>query len=150
MQVESARFGQLEVADHRILTFPRGLFAFEDCRSFALIEKGSLPLQWLQALDCPELTFVVIDPRLPFPGYRPLVTASELATLQLTAIEEAALLSIVTVPTDPRDMTANLQAPLIINARTMRAVQLISSDPDHQLCQPLLAAVRAKAGQKTG
>lgn len=150
MQVETTRFGQLRVAEHQVITFPRGLFAFDDCFRFVLLEKGASPLGWLQSLEHGELAFVVIDPRLVFADYCPEVTRKELSMLGLSRLEEAAIRSIVTVPACPRNMTVNLQAPLLIHPNTMLAQQLISSHTDHALRQPLFAALSAAKKKKTG
>src|SRR4029450_13019623 len=40
MEIETTRFGRMEVNDERIIVFPRGLLGFPEHRRFALIQTG--------------------------------------------------------------------------------------------------------------
>ncbi|MEW6522469.1 MAG: flagellar assembly protein FliW [Bacillota bacterium] len=151
MMVETTRFGTLEVLPGHVLTFPEGLLGFEDCHRFVLIEKGgSKFFRWLQSLDRPELAFVVVDPRRAVPGYEPVVTRWELDSVKLRSAAGAVLLAIVVVPPDVRKMTANLQAPIIVNPETMEARQVISTGPDHVIRQPIFDLFNGAPVRKTG
>jgi flagellar assembly factor FliW len=151
MQVETTRFGTITVTPEQVLTFPDGLFAFEDCHHFVLIEKGGHGLFcYLQSLERPELAFVVIDPRRVDPGYQPVVTRQEIGRLGLNSTADATLLAIVVVPKEVGKMTANFQAPLVINPETMQGCQLISTSHEHLLRQPIFSAVSSATERKTG
>lgn len=118
MKIETTRFGALDVPADEIISFPAGLPGFESATRFVTIEDAaSDPFVWLQSLDEPELAFLTICPTLFDPDYRPEV--SDEALRALTAGDDAAVevLAIVTVPDDPRQMTANLRAPLLISRK---------------------------------
>ena len=71
MNVNTTRFGQVEVDQHRVLSFPKGLLGFPNANRFALIQPGDEGyFFWLQSCDVPELAFVVTDPALFVPTYR--------------------------------------------------------------------------------
>src|SRR5687768_5931065 len=70
MEIETTRFGTLSVEDERIITFPNGLLGFPDHTRFALIQTGEENyFFWLQAVDEPNLAFVVTDPGIFFKDY---------------------------------------------------------------------------------
>ena len=64
MQIKSPVFGNIEIADEKVLDFPAGLPGFEHCRRFALVhEEGHDPdVFLLQSLDDAEVAFSVTGP----------------------------------------------------------------------------------------
>ena len=70
MNIQTSRFGTLEVNAERLLSFPKGILGFPNNSKYALIQTGeNSGFYWLQAVDRPELAFVVCDPRLFMPDY---------------------------------------------------------------------------------
>ena len=70
MEIQSTRFGRLNVDDDRVMTFPNGLLGFPSYTRFALIQTGQENyFFWLQSVDEPNLAFVVTDPSLFFKDY---------------------------------------------------------------------------------
>jgi flagellar assembly factor FliW len=68
MQVHTTRFGVLDIADDRVLEFPKGLLGFSQHTRFCLLEPGQdACFFWLQCVDEPSLAFVVTDPSLFVP-----------------------------------------------------------------------------------
>lgn len=119
MKVETSRFGTVDVNDDDLLDFPEGLLGFAACRRFAVLPNPSGgPLQWLQSLEDPSLAFVICQPQLFKPDYRIPVREEDLKSIDLSTIEDALVFTIMVVPKDnPKNMTANLQGPLIINRK---------------------------------
>jgi flagellar assembly factor FliW len=129
MKVLTKPYGEIEIEDKQLVTFPRGLFGFEDLRNFALLDAAQQPFYWLQSRDRVEVAFVLMDPLFFRPDYTPDVDPGELEEIGVTAQGEALVFSIVTIPENSSQMTANLQGPLIINPRTHVGRQSISSNP---------------------
>src|SRR4051812_973540 len=70
IEIQTTRFGLLEVDAERILTFPRGLLGFPTYQRYALIQAGEDNyFFWLQCVDEPNLAFVVTDPAIFFKTY---------------------------------------------------------------------------------
>jgi flagellar assembly factor FliW len=132
----SDRFGDYELPADRVLLFPEGLIGFPDARRLALLEPGraASPFRCLVCLDAPELGFVVCDPTGLWPGY-----AAELPLPEELRLEDIAVLAIVTVPADPREMTANLMAPLIIDCRSRTGRQIVLDTGRYSTRHHLLA-----------
>jgi len=139
MRVNTPRFGQLDIPQEAIVTFPRGLCGFPELRECCLLphSPGS-PLRWLQCLNDTRLAFLTAEPDTFFPDYDIELTEAEAAALELRRSEDAAVLTLVTVsdgiesqesPHGPDiSVTANLAAPIIINTRSRMARQVILDD----------------------
>jgi flagellar assembly factor FliW len=147
MQVETSRFGTLEIDETAIITFPDGLPGFEAHRRFAFVphrmpdpDKPS-PFVWFQSLEDGRLAFLITNPLTFFPDYEPVLSASDRNAL--AADEDGAALSIyalLTVPSgNPSGITANLLAPLVINTANLRARQVIVNDDRFGLRHRLIA-----------
>lgn len=121
VRVASKRFGEYAVPPERVLTFREGLIGMPDAQRFALMEpnRPESPFRQLLCLDLPELGFVVCDPEQLWPGYGTHLPPYE------GGRENLAVLVLVTVPANPKDMTANLLAPLVVDVRTRAGRQLV-------------------------
>lgn len=136
MKVNTRLFGEIEVAEDRIITFMQGLMGFEEYTRYTLIynseKKGRI--MWLQCLDEPQLAFTVIDPMKVVAEYNPVVDDEWLAQLgEVESEGDYFLLSVVTVPSDLTKMTANLKAPIVINMNTKKACQLIVNNDNYEV-----------------
>lgn len=140
MEINSKPFGKIIIDERQVLEFPSGLLGFENYKKFALIEENAESVfKWLQSLEEVNLAFVLIQPELFQPNYRPIVPKSELSTIGLHSVEEALIMVIVSIPADdPKKMTANLQGPILINKTTKIGGQFISRDENHPLRKFLL------------
>ncbi len=130
MKIESPRFGTLEVEPSKIIEFPHGLPGFEDCRRFTLFHpEGEDPKYFiLQSLDDPAVAFFLADPaRFGF-SYEISLSDEESKTLQLIDPAEMAVAVILTKPDDDGALSANLNAPLVLNLAAKRGIQHVFAD----------------------
>lgn len=123
-----------------VLRFAAGLPGFPDARSFVLVEWGGpdSPFSLLRCLDDPTAEFVVVPPGVFFPDYAPMLDDDTLGRLRLEGPEEALVLVMVTVREHAEDATANLMAPVVVNTRTLDAVQAVLSGSGYDLRAPLV------------
>jgi flagellar assembly factor FliW len=130
-QINSRRFGQISVRPDQIIVLTPGLLGFSKFHRYVLIEhQTESPFLWLQSLENPDLAFVVIDPGLIVPGYRPGNLEEVRRELEAEKLQDIKTLVILTIPPDrPQEMTANLMGPVIINLKTRRGKQLIIEEP---------------------
>jgi flagellar assembly factor FliW len=140
MRVQTRPFGEIEVSDRQKLRFAHGIFGFEGLESYVLLDASKPPFYWLQSLDRADLAFILLDPRLFIPDYRLDVDEEELAEIGVESPADLIDFAIVTIPEDPREMTANLQGPIVVNRRTLVARQCISRDPAHGVRHPVIGA----------
>ena len=138
-EIETRPFGKMQIDEKQILHFPEGLLGFEEYTNFALIEENDeTPFKWLQSLDDKDLAFIVIQPALFAPEYKPLLDKEEISQIEISDINESLLMVIVTIPQDPNMMTANLQGPILINPKIKKAKQFISRDEKHPVRKLIL------------
>jgi len=137
-RVQTKAFGAIDVDERQKILFPYGILGFESLKSYVLLDAAQPPFYWLQSLESPQIAFVLIEPRLFRPDFVLEVNPEELAEIDIHSPAEALVFAIVTVPEDPRLMTANLQGPIVINRERRIARQLISIDARWQLRHPIL------------
>jgi flagellar assembly factor FliW len=114
MQVHTTRFGTVDIAEDRVITFPKGLLGFQQHRRFCLLQPNDdACFFWLQSVDDPTLAFVVTDPVQFFPDYSVPVRTEQMDELKLRNLDDSQVLVIVNKvgPT----LTGNLQGPLVVN-----------------------------------
>ncbi len=124
--IQTERFGELSVPETDVLHFPEGILGFGDRKEFVLVQEAAYaPFLWLQSVDDPHLSFVVVDPLTFVPDYKVEVKPAEVKSLDLDDIEKARVLVIVVVRDDPDQITANLQGPLIVNPEKSVGKQIV-------------------------
>jgi len=107
------------------LRLPGGLLGFEQMKDYLLIANPEEePFHWLQVKDDASLAFIVIDPFLVAPEYRPDIPQAEVVSIGLKEAGDALLLNIVTVHGQNR-ATVNLKGPIVINRHTRVAKQVV-------------------------
>lgn len=124
---ETGRFGQITIGVDRVIHFPKGLVGMPHATRFTFLhpEDTDGPFFWMQAIDEPALAFVVCDPRSFFPDYVVPLGTDEQDALAISAIEDGVVCVILVVPEDPRQITANLRGPVVINTETQIGLQLV-------------------------
>ena len=143
--IESQVLGPVSVPEAHIITFAAGLPGFpQECR-YALID-GQLkpPFYILQCVDNPAAAFVVADPVALFPDYRPKSGPVDLQDLQAQGPEHLRVLVILTFARGrPREITANMISPLLINPGRSLGKQIVIDKPYYSAQQPVMAGNRA-------
>ena len=127
MQVRTTRFGNIEIPDDRVISFPKGLLGFGDQKRYCLLEPGNdSAFFWLQSLDEPGLAFVVTDPALFFTDYSVPIKADQMNDLKLDRLEDAQVFVIVNKVDG--NLTGNLQGPLVVNTLSREGAQMVLAD----------------------
>ena len=112
-KVNTVRFGEIDVAEDKIVRFADGLPAFEEEHEFVVIpydEKS--PYYFLQSLKTPD--FGISTP------------------------DDIVLYTLLTIPNgEIAKMTTNLMAPVVINNRTLAAKQVVLEKSSYTTQHPL-------------
>jgi flagellar assembly factor FliW len=138
MMIETSRFGSIAVSEDDILTFPEGMLGFSKINQYVLVERADDSLfVWLQALKKPTIAFPLLEPEIIEKNYKVEMMEEDLKVLSLKDLKHAKVFSIITIPTDPSKMTANMKAPVIINLKKRLAKQVIL----HNLEYPIRKAI---------
>lgn len=147
MRINTRIFGEVDIADDKIINFPSGIIGFPDLTDFALIhdeEKGTSSIHWLQSVQEPSFAMPVMDPLLVAPTYNPEVDDEILKPIGELNPDEVLVLVTVTVPSDLTKMSVNLRGPIIINAAEKKACQVIVEGDGYDVKFPIYEILNAK------
>ncbi len=134
MEIKTKNFGTVEYQEQDTIQFPRGLPGLPNLKRFLILAfHEMLPLKFMQSLDDPLYSFVLVNPSLLEPGYSYELSPEDCADLSLQPDEAVLHYIIVTVPNDPMQITGNFRAPVIINTRNMHAKQVILADSRYSI-----------------
>lgn len=126
MRIKSTRLGELEITDSQRIQFPHALPGFPEEREFAILPyQPDSPFAFLQSLNEPDLTFVIIEPFAFFPDYSFELDDTITAELGIDDDNKPKIFNIVRIPDKAEEMTANLLAPILVNVKTRQAIQIV-------------------------
>jgi len=143
IKINTTRFGEVEISGQKIYSFPDGIPGFPSCKQFCIINNSKNNLfKWLQSVDKPELAFVIFDPFLLKKDYDVFINDEALKILEVEKKEDIIVTVILTIPKGkPKEMTANLKAPLIFNIVKKIGKQIILNDSDYPLEYPVYDSI---------
>ena len=137
MQIKTERFGGVNYNDNDVLIFPRGIPAFEDKIKWILVGSDDNAIKWLQSVDDGKLALPVTSPDAVQSDYNARIPDDEMALISENKAcnpADLALLIVVSIPENaPWNMTANLRAPILINLKTHKAVQVIALNEEYPI-----------------
>ena len=135
--------GLLEYQPEDLIVFPQGLPSFESLHEYLLVQQAEFaPFLFLFSADRPAVRFVCLPAYVLDPGYRFEVLPDEDLPATLAPgvyrarSERPMILAIVTLPQDGVP-TANLMAPLVIDAERRIGMQLILAGSAYSHITPI-------------
>ncbi len=139
MQIESKLLGTVEFGEDSIIRMDEGLIGISGQKRFVLLEKEDFaPFGYLQSIDDPSLSLVVINPFLVEHEYRFYLPEEDLRSLEISQPADFQLLSVVVFSASVTEITVNLKAPILINIHTRKAKQVILINNDYGVSEPLI------------
>jgi len=124
-----------------MLDFIEPMPGFPAHRSFALVRLDDAGvLTELRSLSDEGLRFLVVPAAAFRPDYAPVVGDEVVAELGITVPADVLVLLVVTAANTLADTTVNLMAPILVNLRTHRAMQVVLDDPAYDVRAPLVCA----------
>ena len=140
---ETTSFGRISYEPEWAIEFPSGLPGFEDRRRFAAVKfEQSAPLVFLQSLEDPALCFITLPILAVDPQYKLEVSGEDLGQLGLAPGKQPRIgtdvLCLTVIAIRETGPTANLLAPIVVNLRTLMAVQAVAAESEYSLQHVLL------------
>lgn len=138
MIINSLKFGEIEIDDSTIITFPEGLPGFETTKRFAVVNcEYTDPIQWLHSVDDSSAVLPVVNPYLLVQGYDVEVDDTDLEIIGTKREEDIILLNVMVLPEELSNMTINLMAPILINVRKLLGKQIFMDHKDIPIKKPV-------------
>ena len=132
--IKTKRFGEVSYNTEDILSFPRGIPAFESEHDWILVGSDDSAVKWLQSVGDGNLALPVTTPDAIRPDYNAKIPEDDLNLIGSTNLNDLALLIVVSIPeAAPWNMTANLRAPVVLNLKTRKAVQVIALNEEYPI-----------------
>ncbi|MCO1601335.1 flagellar assembly protein FliW [Desulfosporosinus nitroreducens] len=134
MEIQSTRFGELEVAEEQLFKFLHGIPGFPNEKEFAYIPLGEeSPFSYLQSTTEANLTFLLADPFAFIKDYEFVLEDDVAEELGLSNENPPKVFLIATVKEKLADMTVNLLAPLVMNVLNRTGKQVILDKPEYSI-----------------
>ncbi|PXV90222.1 flagellar assembly factor FliW [Lachnotalea glycerini] len=154
MTIQTKLFGNIAVDNEKTIHFENGIIGFPDMKNYLIIydeEKGDkAKISWLQSIEEPGFAIPVINPLLVRMDYNPTVNDELMKPLGDLDPQEMLVLVTMTIPAEVKNMTVNLKAPIVINAITRKACQIVVENEEYLVKYPvydILKSKQEKAGE---
>lgn len=135
MKTETKYFGPVEYEQEEVISFPSGLFGFEEEKDFLMLpfagSQGNLLC--FQSLKTPSLAFIAMNPFSLDPTYAPVLTPEELKLMEVGTSQELCYYVLCAVREPVSESTVNMKCPVVINDQSRRAVQVILEQGDYTM-----------------
>jgi len=151
MQIDTLRFGNVEVDEAKFLDFEEGIPGLEQYHTYALLQfEESYPLVWLQSTEETGICLPVLDTFSVLPDYVFDIDETDVKRLQLTKPDDLFVVSVVVIPDEISGMTVNLAAPIIINTSSGKAKQIMLSGSEYNVRVPIFQEICKLVAREEG
>lgn len=139
LKLQTKYFGEVDYDQEDIISFPSGLFGFEEEQEFLLMpfEGSAGNMLCLQSRATSALAFVVMNPFALDPTYEPELQPDELKSLRVEENHELGYYVMCVVKQPVSESTVNLKCPLAIHPQLRVGRQVILDTEVYQMRHPL-------------
>lgn len=137
MKITTKYFGEIEIDESQIIDFTEGIPGFQEDKQYIMIRDEDTDFTFFQSLKTEDLCFITLPPVLLAEGYSFDLSKETVKKLELEEAEDVLVYSILNIPQDYKKMTANLKAPLIINAKNKKGIQELLDDDKFDIKHPV-------------
>lgn len=138
MRYNSSIYGEFEYNEGDIVNLTKSLPGFDCLKKFALVNlKEYEPFKMLQSLEDKYVGLIVISPFDFFEEYEIDITEKMMKDLEIEDLKDVLILTTVTLNSDPKKVTTNLRAPIIINNSNRLGEQIILDTTKYKIKHPL-------------
>lgn len=139
-KIIDTEFGQFEVSQDAVITFPDGVYGFEQAKQYIIINHDDHgTIMSLQSIEGEKPQFIVLDPFAILPDYTPVLSPADLKRLDLKSAEDprARFLVIAIIKEDLADSVVNLKSPIVINSESRAAAQVFLENSNYPMRYPI-------------
>jgi len=137
MKIDTRYFGEVEIGEDKIIHFEKGIPGFDEYKDYTVLYdiegEGEPFFSWLQCITEKSLAFPVVNPFRVAEDYNPVVEDALLEEIGEYTPEDLVLFLLATVPENPEKATVNMKAPLLINTKNRKGMQVIVENEDYEI-----------------
>lgn len=134
MKTSAAQLERYSREQSTSMVFPEGIIGFSEHKEFSIMfNKSKEPFIWMESCQDSNLSFIIIDPQEFKQGYDPILSSADKTALKINDLSECFIYTLVCVPKDSNEISANLLAPIIINKNSNIGRQVILHDQDYSV-----------------
>lgn len=139
MKFISKIHGEIEYEQKNIITFNKGLLGLSDLKEFILLDLEEYePFKLLQSLQDNEIAMIVTSPYEFFKDYEFVLSEETIKNLKIDSPDQVNVITTVTLNSDVKKITTNLQGPIVINTSNNIGEQIILDNPKYKVKSPLI------------
>jgi flagellar assembly factor FliW len=147
MQIDSTRFGTIEIRDDAVLEFPGGLPGLEGEHWAFVARSDDSPFFWLHSVEHADVAVPVTSPWMFFRDYEVRVPADDARRLGLEDPSDAYIVCVVRAGEQLADFTINLAGPVIVNVASRKGRQVLNDAGGYSVRHPLFSEVEPNEAQ---
>jgi flagellar assembly factor FliW len=140
MQINTSRFGTIDLNDGDVIRFPAGIIGFPAERTFVLLtrrERSSVG--WLQSTMTPWFALPIVSVSALAGAYSTASVEGSIGDLGIEfKPESCAIMVVLHVSTAPNRPTVNLVAPIVINSETRMGAQVLIDGSQYSTQEPFV------------
>ncbi|RII36202.1 flagellar assembly protein FliW [Clostridium chromiireducens] len=139
MKFISKVHGEMKYEENDIVTFNKGIPGFNDLKKFILLDLDEYePFKLLQSLEDDEISLILTSPYEFFNDYEIKLSEDTIENLEIQSSEQVMILTTVTLNSDVKKITTNLQGPIVINTSNNIGEQIILDNAKYKVKSPLI------------
>ena len=139
MKFISKVHGEMQYEENNIITFNKGIPGFNELKKFILLDLQEYePFKLLQSLEDDEISLIVTSPYEFFNEYEIKLSDETIKNLKIDSPEQVMILTTVTLNSDVKKITTNLQGPIVINTSNNFGEQIVLDNSKYKVKSPLM------------
>lgn len=139
MELISKVHGKIHYDEKDIITFKKGIPGFENLKKFIIVnQEGYEPFKLLHSIEDNDIALVVTSPYEFYKDYEINLNNDIIEHLKIKEPSEVLIIVTVTLNSNVKNITMNLQGPIVINTSNNLGEQIILDDSKYKVKTPLM------------
>ena len=133
--IKTTKFGEIEIDKNAIFDFVSPIIGFKNLKQYTIIDyKPDSPFKWLQSTEDMDLAFPITLCSFFGINYQFDIPDEEAQLLEIESADDVFVCNIANIPSsNPQGATINMLAPIIINLKNKKAMQIILKNTDFEV-----------------
>ena len=138
LSVETSRHGVIRYSPSDVIKMVRPILGLGDLHNFLLFGDDEIePFLWFQSIESPSISFVLLDVGIVDKDYHAGYCASDFVLLDASSLSDCLEFFLVVVGSSIEQSTVNMKAPILINNKSKKAIQVIVDNDNYGVKTPI-------------